>query len=124
MSRLLWPLQWVLALYFVGTGVVHFVVPEGLPGPMSWMYDLSPTLHALAGTAEILGALGLVLPGLLGIRPRLVVWAAVGLIGVMAAAAIWHAGRGEWASIVGNVVTAGLLGVVAYGRNQDYSARS
>ena len=116
MNRLLWVLQIALGLYFIAAGIIHFVVPEGLPAPMEWMYDLSPTLHAVAGTAEILGGLGLILPGLTGIRPHLTVWAALGLTLVMVSAAVWHAGREEWASLGGNLISAAALLFVAYGR--------
>jgi uncharacterized membrane protein len=116
MHKLLWALQILLGLYFIAVGVMHFVVPEGLPGPMSWMYDLSDTLHRVAGTAEILGGLGLILPGLTGIRPQLVVWAALGLVVVMVGALVWHAGRGEVASMGVNVLNAALLAFIAYGR--------
>ncbi|MCS7287432.1 MAG: DoxX family protein, partial [Anaerolineae bacterium] len=64
MNILLWVLQILLGLYFFFTGLVHFIVPPGLPAPMAWMYELPPALHYLSGTAEILAGLGLILPGL------------------------------------------------------------
>lgn len=116
MHRLLWVLQVVFGIYFVAVGVLHFIVPDGLPELMGWMYELSDTLHLVSGTAEILGGLGLLLPGLTGIRPELTVWAAVGLALVMVGAVIWHLGRGEVVSIVLNLVNAGILLFIAYGR--------
>ena len=71
MNVFLWVLQIALAVYFGLTGVMHFVVPPGLPAPMSWMYELPPGLHWISGGAEVLAALGLVLPGLTKIRPQL-----------------------------------------------------
>lgn len=106
-------LNWVLGIYFLLVGISHFIVPEGLPGPMSWMYDLSDTLHAVSGTAEILGGLGLILPGLTGIRPELTWMAAAGLTLVMIGATIWHLTRGEIASVVQTVILAGLLARMA-----------
>lgn len=116
MNRLLWTLQIVFGIYFLAIGIMHFVVPDGLPGPMEWMYELSDTLHVVSGVAEILGGLGLILPGLTGIRPELTVWAAAGLVVVMLGAAIWHVGRGEITNIVLNLVIAAILGYIAYGR--------
>ncbi len=116
MNRLLWILQVVFGFYFIAVGVMHFVVPDGLPDLVSWMYDLSSTRHALAGVAEIAGGLGLILPGLTGVRPGLTVWAAGGLIVVMVMAAIWHAGRDEWINIGGNVTTIVVLGFIVFGR--------
>ena len=114
--KVLTVLQWVVGLYFVAIGVMHFIVPDGLPDMMGWMYELDDTLHWISGTAEILGGLGLILPGLTKIQPRLTVWAAVGLMVVMAGATVWHANRGETQSIGFNVVLFLILGYIAYGR--------
>jgi putative oxidoreductase len=117
MNRLLWVLQVVFGVYFIAIGVMHFVVPDGLPPMMGWMYELSDGLHTASGIAEILGGLGLILPAVTGIRPELTIWAAVGLALVMIAAAVWHAGRdGEAVNIAINLVNAAVLGFIAYGR--------
>ena len=113
MNVLLWALQILLAVYFGLTGILHFVVPPGLPAPMAWMYALSGGLHALSGTAEILAALGLILPSLTRIAPRLTPLAASGLVLVMAGAVVWHLGRGESASMVMNMALAILAAFVA-----------
>lgn len=116
MHRTTWVLQVLLGSYFVVTGVLHLVVPEGLPDPMAWMYDLSTLLHWLAGLAEIAGGLGLVLPAATRVAPRLTPLAASSLVAVMLSGAVWHATRGEVQSIVGNIVVAVLLALVAYVR--------
>jgi putative oxidoreductase len=116
MNRSLWGLQIVLGVYFILVGIVHFVVPDGLPGLLSWMYALPDALHVVSGTADILGGVGLILPGLSGIRPGLTVWAAVGLLLVMIPAAFWHLGRGELGNVLINLALVGLLGLLAYGR--------
>ncbi|MCS6965015.1 DoxX family protein [Thermoflexus sp.] len=116
MNVLLWILQVVLGVYFFITGIVHFIVPPGLPAPMAWMYELPPALHYLSGTAEILAGLGLILPGLTRIQTRLTPLAALGLVLVMLGAAVWHFLRNEFPSIFMNLILAGLAGFVAYGR--------
>lgn len=118
MNRALWVLQVAFGLYFIGVGVSHFILPDGLPELMSWMYELSDSLHVIAGTAEILGGLGLILPAVTRIRPELVVWAAYGLVIVMVGAAVWHLTRGEAMQIVLNLINAAVLGLVGYGRQQ------
>lgn len=118
MHRAAWVLQILLAIYFVMTGIIHFVVPEGLPAQIGWMYDLPTTVHWIAGIAEIAGGLGLVLPAATRIAPRLTPLAAAGLVVVMVSAAGWHATRGETQNIVGNVVVAALLIFVAYVRTR------
>jgi uncharacterized membrane protein len=112
----LWVVQVFLAVYFFSTGVIHIILPAGLPGPMGWMYDLPRIWHYVSGIAEILAGIGLILPGITRIRSHLVPLAAAGLVIVMASAAVWHLGRGEFTNIFMNVVLAALAGFVAYGR--------
>lgn len=116
MNKALWTLQILLGIFFAGTGVLHFIVPAGLPAMMAWMYDLDQTVHYVSGTAEILGGLGLILPGLTRIQTWLTPLAAVGLVAVMILAAVFHAGRDETQNLIQNVVLAALLAFVAYGR--------
>lgn len=116
MNIALWALQIVGGLYFIYVGISHFILPPGLPAMMAWMYELSPTIHVVAGVLEILGGLGLILPAITRIQTRLVPIAAVGLALVMIGAALWHIQRGEFANIginIGNIV---LLAFLAYGR--------
>ena len=80
MNRALWITQISLGVYFVAIGVMHFIVPPGLPVPMAWMYDLQPWMHWVSGIAEILGGIGLILPSLTRIKPQLTVWAGLGLV--------------------------------------------
>ena len=116
MNIVLWILQILLGIYFIFVGVNHFIIPEGLPEAMSWMYELSPGLHYLSGTAEILGGLGLILPAILRIQTRLIPLAAAGLVLVMVGAMVWHLQRGEFVNIFQNLFIAALAGFVAYGR--------
>ena len=115
-NKILWVLQWLFGLYFIAVGVMHLVVPEGLPEPLSWMYDLSDTQHVVSGVAEILGGLGLILPSVTRIAPWLTPLAAIGLMVVMIAAVVFHVGRDEFANIGINVVNLVVLGYIAYGR--------
>ena len=116
MNVFLWILQVLLGVYFVFIGVMHFVIPPGLPAPMAWMYELSPGLHVFSGLAEIFGGLGLILPGLAKIQTRLTYFAGFGLVLVMIGAIIWHLQRGEFSNIMFNVVLAVISGFIAYGR--------
>lgn len=116
MNRALWIGQIVLGVYFVAVGVTHFLIPDGLPATMDWMYDLSTGLHIVSGTAEILGGLGLILPAVTGIRTELVPLAAAGLSLVMVGAIVYHLGRSETQNIGFNVLLLVILGFIAYGR--------
>lgn len=115
-NKILWVLQWLFGVYFIAVGVVHLVLPDGLPEPVSWMYDLSDTQHLLSGVAEILGGLGLILPSVTRIAPWLTPLAAVSLMVVMIAAIFFHVGRDEFANVGINVVNLLVLGYIAYGR--------
>jgi uncharacterized membrane protein len=118
MNKALWLIQILLAVFFFVTGVIHFVLPAGLPQQMSWMYDLSTPLHLFSGGAEILGALGLVLPALTRTQTRLVPLAALGLTVVMLSAVIFHVMRGEYSNIIMNTILGLLCAFVAFGRWQ------
>ena len=68
------------------------------------------------GVAEVLGALGLVLPGLLRIRTGLTSLAAAGLVIIMIGATVVMWSSGMVAVALMNVVVALLAAFVAYGR--------
>ena len=116
MNIFLWILQIILGLYFFAIGIMHFIIPPGLPSAMAWMYELSPSLHYISGIAEILGGLGLILPAVTRIQTRLVPLAALGLSLVMVGAIVYHATRGEFQNIGFNVLLLAATAFVAYGR--------
>ncbi|MBC8503422.1 MAG: DoxX family protein [Chloroflexi bacterium] len=116
MNIALWIFQVLLGIYFMFVGISHFTLPPSLPAQMSWMYELSPALHWISGTAEILGGLGLILPGVTKIQTRLTPLAGAGLALVMVGAIVWHLGRGEAGNIVLNIILVVLISFVAYGR--------
>jgi hypothetical protein len=60
--------------------------------------------------------LGLILPGLTRIQTRLTPLAAVGLALVMLGAVVWHLQRGEFSTIVLNLINIALVAFIAYGR--------
>ncbi|WP_238163381.1 DoxX family protein [Kribbella capetownensis] len=87
---------------------------------MQWVEDFSAGTLKLIGTAEVLGALGLILPGALDIAPILVPLAAVGLAVIMAGAIVIHARRKEFKVLPINVVVlilAVLLAAFRFGPN-------
>lgn len=117
MNTVLWGLQWLFGLYWIAIGIVHFVLPPGLPAPLSWMYELSPTLHVISGSLEILGGLGLILPGLVKRFGYLVPLAALGLAGVMVGAMVWHLQHGSFATTGPlNLIIMAIMLFVAWGR--------
>ena len=80
------------------------VVPKDklVTAGQGWAEDFSPTTIRLIGLAEILGAIGLVLPAALHIAPVLVPLAAVGFALVMVGPAAVHAQRKEMPMVAMN----------------------
>ena len=121
MNVALWIIQIVLAAAFLIAGTTKVLTPkEKLRERMAWVDDFSQTSVRLIGTAEILGALGLILPAATGIAPILTPIAAVGLIIIMIGAAITHVRRREPAIVPVNVVLLVLAAIVAWGRFGPY----
>src|SRR3712207_9418373 len=91
MNLALWIIAGLLAAVFLLAGSTKlFTSREKLakaPGG-GWVLDFSAGFVKALGAVEILGAVGLILPALLGIAPVLVPLAAVGLATIMVGAAI------------------------------------
>jgi uncharacterized membrane protein len=117
MNIVLWILQGLLALVFLMAGVMKSTrTKEQLGSRMAWVEDFSPTVIRLIGLAELLGALGLILPAVTGILPWLTPLAATGLVLVMAGASFTHYRRKEFSSIGMTLILLILAGITAVGR--------
>jgi len=113
----LWTTQGILAAMFGMAGVMKATAPIAqLAEQMVWPGDIPAGLVRVIGTAEFLGALGLVLPAATRIKPWLTPLAAAGLVTVMALAAAFHLTRGELGAIAFNAVLGSLAAFVAWGR--------
>jgi len=123
MNLALWIVAIVLAVVFAASGLMKQFVPKDklVTSGQGWAHDFSPTSIRLIGLAEILGAIGLVLPAAMHIAPILVSLAAVGLALVMAGAAAVHARRKEAPMVAMNAVLLVLAVFVAWGRFGPYS---
>ncbi len=118
MTYVLWIIQVLLALLFLFAGGMKLVIPPDVLASMGSpnQIPLPGWFVRFIGVAEVLGALGLILPGLLRIKPWLTPLAAAGLVVIMiGATALTMAADGVAAGVVPLVV--GLLAAfVAYGR--------
>src|SRR5688572_30974966 len=120
MNIALWIIQILLALLFLFAGGTKLVLPaETLQAMGSPNQIILPgLLLKFIGVCEVLGALGLILPGLLHKKPSLTPLAAVGLVILMiGAVALSVAADGVAAGIVPLIVGA-LCAFVAYGRSK------
>jgi hypothetical protein len=119
-NRVLWTIQVLLAALFLFAGGYKLVAPAdqlaaaapGMPVPF---------LRFIA-TMECLGALGLLLPGLFGIKQFLTPLAAAGLVIIMiGAVTVTVLTMGAAAALL-PLITGVLAATVAYGRWQRLSA--
>ena len=115
MNILLWVFQILLAVAFAAHGVLFLNPP---PEMLAMMNEMLPTWFRLfLGVAEVLAAIGLILPGITRIMPWLVSVAAAGIMIVMVSATILHATRpGEMSSAITTAVLLVLATFVAYMR--------
>jgi MYXO-CTERM domain-containing protein len=114
----LWIVSSVLALGFAFAGVSKLTQPKDalVKRGMAYVDDLTHTQVRLIGTAEVLGALGLILPQATGIAPVLTPVAALGFAVLMVGAALTHRRRREMQAIGANAVLFALAVFVAVGR--------
>ena len=118
METELWIIQSVLAGIFVVTGLTKLTQPREkmAAGPMSWAADVSDAQFRGIGVLELLGAAGLILPGVLGIAGVLTPLAAVGLALTMVGAFLTHARFGETGRLSAPVVLLALALLIALER--------
>lgn len=112
-GALLWTLQVLLAALFLFAGAMKLMMPietlvaqSSLPG---WFL-------LFIGVAEVLGALGLILPGLAHIQTRLTPLAAAGLVIIMFGATALTIADGHVAPAMMPLVIGILAAFIAYGR--------
>jgi DoxX-like family len=120
MTYVLWIVQGLLAALFLFAGGMKLVLPlEAMEGPVT----LPGAFLRFIGVAEVLGGLGLVLPGLLRIRRGLTPLAALGLVVIMLGATAVTLVGGMIAPALIPLVVGLLAGFVAYGR-RDWAVAS
>jgi len=109
----------LLAFAFIAGGLVRLVVPADRYGTwpnQQWILAVPRAGVVAISVAEILGALGLVLPALTGIAPILSPIAAVALALIMVGALVFHIRRNERPNIPVAIVLIVLLAFVAIAR--------
>ncbi len=120
MNILLWILQVLLAVMFIFAGGTKLILPvsmlQSMASPNAIVFPA--WFIRFIGVCEVLGALGLVLPGVFKIRQYLIPLAAVGLSIIMIGAVVTTAmGDGVAVALIPLVYLA-LLVFVAYGRSR------
>jgi hypothetical protein len=113
MNVALWIVQVLLAGLFLFAGGMKLVMPIE---EMTKQIALPGWFLRFIGIAEVLGALGLILPGVFGISPRLTPLAAAGLVIIMVGATVITIMIAGGATVFVPIVTGLVAAFVAYGR--------
>src|SRR5712691_8219439 len=118
MNIVLWIIQVLLALLFLFAGGTKLVLPIEVMKSMGSpnQVQLPGLLIRFIGVCEVLGGLGLILPGLLRIRRGLTPLAAAGLVIIMIGATSITLLGGDVAGALIPLVVGLLAAFVAYGR--------
>ena len=111
----LWTAQILAAALFLFAGSVKLILPvEAMAGPLGF----PGWFMRFIGTAEVLGALGLILPAATRIQPWLTPLAAEGLLIIMAGAVTTTLMIGGGAGAIVPAIVALVLTTIAYGRTR------
>ncbi len=118
MNIVLWIIQVLLALLFLFAGGTKLVLPMDVLTAMGSpnQVHLPGLLIRFIGVCEVLGALGLILPGLFRIKASLTPLAAAGLVIIMIGAVVLTIMGDGIAPALLPLVVGLLLALVAYGR--------
>src|SRR6476659_1167973 len=118
MDTALWIVQSLLAGLFLATGTIKLTQPrlKMAAGPMRWAAEVTDRQFRTIGLLEVLGAMGLILPGALGIAPGLLPLAAIGLALTMVGAIGAHVRYAELERLVVPIIVLGLALFVAIER--------
>lgn len=121
MNIALWVAQGVLAGIFLLAGYTKVTREHGeLAERMEWVEDFTGPFIKFVGWAEVLGAIGLILPAATGIAPLLTPTAAAALAVEQVGAAIVHGRRKEAQMIPVNLVLIAGAVFIAWGRFGNY----
>jgi uncharacterized membrane protein YphA (DoxX/SURF4 family) len=121
-STVAWVLQVLLAVVFLFHGIWYAFSPGFLVRSMrergQWPPPFPAWFRTFIGVAEILAAVGLVLPGLFHLLTFLTPLAAAGLVIVLIGAAVFHWRRREFGQVPPLLITMVLATVVLFVRWQ------
>jgi hypothetical protein len=121
MNATLWTAQMLLGVFFSlnGFGKVcwyNTALWNQALQEVPWFSAVPRDLLIFIGVCEFLGGIGLIVPAMTGVKPKLAPLAAFGLTLVMILAAVFHIVRGEYAFVLINLVLGGVAAFIAYGR--------
>lgn len=121
LNGVLWALQILWGFFFAGSGFGKVLLYDAAlyadaPRAVAWYAAVPQPLIVFIGVCEVLGGVGLFLPAIARVRPRLVPLAAAGLALTMVLAAAFHVVRGEFGLVPANLVLGAVAAFIAVGR--------
>ena len=118
-SIILWAAQLLLAAAYGLFGSMKATQPlDQLAKMMTWIPSFPPLFVRSLGAVEVLGAIGLILPSLTRIQPRLTVIAALCILVHQFLAVSLHVSKGEISVLGLNVVLIVLAAFIFWGRRK------
>ena len=121
MNKALWTSQVLWGVFFSVTGFgkiccYNSALWNKTRPRVPWFSAVPQELFVFIGICEFLGGVGLILPAMTGVKPKLTPFAAFGLTLVMILAAAFHIVRSEYNFLPINLLLGGVAAFTAYGR--------
>jgi hypothetical protein len=122
LNGMLWAFQILWGFFFTGSGFGKVLLYDAAlyaqaPRAVAWYAAVPQPLIVFIGVCEVLGGVGLILPAITRVKPKLTQLAAAGLALTMVLAAAFHLVRGEYALVPANLVLGGVAAFIAVGRS-------
>src|SRR5271168_3528288 len=119
MDAVLWTTQVLSGVFWsvTGFGKVLWYKPalwNQALHEVPWLSAVPQDLIIFIGVCEFLGGVGLILPAMTGVKPKLTPLAAFGLTLVMVFEAAFHIVRGEYSFVLICLVLGGVAAFIAY----------
>jgi uncharacterized membrane protein len=117
MNTFIWIIQGITALMFAMAAITKLTQPKDkLAKSLPWTVDYSLPTVRFIGTAELIGAIGLIVPKATNILPILTPVAATGLAVIMVLASIYHFPKKQYKAVMFNAVLFILAAFIAVAR--------
>jgi hypothetical protein len=115
----LWAAQALIFTAFTLFGFMKVFMPvEQLAAMWGWPGEVPVWFLRLMGVIDVAGGVGVLVPALTRIQPRLTVLAALGCVLLQIAAIIFHSSRGEFAALPLNFILLPLTAFILWGRGK------
>ena len=115
----LWTAQTIVFALFTLFGGMKLLMPvDKLAEMWLWPGQVPSWFLHLTGLLDVVGGIGVLLPAMTRIQPRLTVLAALGCSLLQIAAIIFHLSRGEAAVVPLNIVLLALSVFILWGRGR------